>query len=71
VETPADEEPVMREFRMKVPFPDGPSVTGILDRVDADKESGEWIVVDYKTGMGGAEGGKQEGRKGGREGGRD
>ena len=44
---------------MKVPFFGGPSVTGILDRVDADKESGEWVVVDYKTGEGGREGGRE------------
>jgi RecB family exonuclease len=35
---------------MRVPFPDGPSVTGILDRVDLEPGSGEWVVVDYKTG---------------------
>ncbi|EWM29570.1 hypothetical protein Naga_100006g31 [Nannochloropsis gaditana] len=50
VETPAEQEPLMREFRMRVPFPDGPSVTGILDRVDVEPGSGEWVVVDYKTG---------------------
>ncbi|TFJ83984.1 hypothetical protein NSK_005079 [Nannochloropsis salina CCMP1776] len=50
VETPAEQEPLMREFRMRVPFPDGPSVTGILDRVDLEPGSGEWVVVDYKTG---------------------